>query len=335
MKIILFLPDLYGGGAERVCVNLANHLSKKHEVHLVLVREFGPLFDLLESQVHVKILGVKKVFMSGLKLYQYVQQIRADVILSALDSANIVATLVAKIAHIPNIVTIHDYISLKYKDAFYMKYFLKSITYASEIVSVSMGVKEDLKKYGIKSKVIYNPVVSHLKHSTKEKVIVAIGRLEEAKDFRTLINAFRIFNQKYKDYKLFILGEGSQKTFLKNEAFPLNIYFLGFVNPDQYLSKASLLVNSSVREPFGLVLVEALSYGVNVVATKTDGAKEVLAEGKYGFLAEVGNSLNIASAMEQAIENPIDEDDLKQRAKVFSIETITLEYEKLLVEVCL
>jgi len=213
-----------------------------------------------------------------------------------------------------------------------MQNILKILKFSNKIVSVSNGVKKDLERLGLNSVVIYNPSVLSLKESRKENIIISIGRLEEVKGFKILIDAFNLTN--LNNYKLYILGQGSLEKDLKEYAQNNeNIIFTGFVNVDEYLSKASLYVNSSISESFGLTIVEALSYCVNVVATETDGAKEILKNGKYGYLVPLKDKFALAQKIKYALEHPIECELLHKRAKDFMIEKISKEYEKLIQEV--
>lgn len=329
MKIAFFLPDLYGGGAERVVVLLANALAKKHTVYLILVRKSGDLFSLVDKKVNLIVLNKKSVYKSFFALYKKLKKIKPDIVISALDTANLISLFVSKLLEIKHISTIHDYFSKKY--SIFMRIILKLLKFSDKVVSVSKGVQKDLEKFGIKSVVIYNPVISSLKKSKKENVIVSIGRLESVKDFKTLIDAFNMLN--LKDYKLYILGKGSLENELKSYANNENIIFPGFVDVNKYLSKAKLLVNSSLSETFGLVIVEALSYCVNVVATKTDGAKEILENGKYGFLVPIKNPKKLAETIKFALDNPKECELLHKRAKDFTIDKVVKEYENLIKEV--
>jgi len=332
MKIAFFLPDLYGGGAERVMVLLANELSKKHKVYLILVRKFGDLFALVDDRVEIVILNQKSVYRSLFGFYKVLKKIKPDIVISALDTANFLNIVVTKLLKIKNIITVHNFLSKKYENNIIMKLLIKFFKYADKVISVSYGVQKDLLKYNIKSDVIYNPVLEKLHFSRKDKIIVSIGRLERVKGFKILIDAFNKLDKK--EYKLYILGQGSLEKELKEYAKNnKNIIFTGFTNPDKYLKKASLFVSSSFSESFGLTIVESLGYGVDVVATCTDGAREILENGKYGLLVPVGNSQALYKAIKWRLKNLNDQEYLHQRAEDFLISKITAEYEKKIIEV--
>jgi len=92
-----------------------------------------------------------------------------------------------------------------------------------------------------------------------------------------------------------------------------------------------LLVLSSNTEGFGNVIVEALALGVNVVSTDCpSGPKEILENGKYGFLSPVNDPVKLAETIQKALASPIDSNTLKVYAEKFSTHNIIDQYHSLL-----
>src|SRR5699024_4734412 len=173
-----------------------------------------------------------------------------------------------------------------------------------------------------KINVIYNPVdIDNIKQMANQndmpaehnnlfkkniKTIVTAGRLVPEKDHKTLLTAFSQVTQQMES-QLIILGEGELEAALKAQARDLNIadhvHFIGFQdNPYAYFKRADLFALSSLTEGFGHVLVEALAVGTPVVSTNCEpGAPEVLENGKYGFLCNVGDPDDMAEKMSRAL----------------------------------
>src|SRR5690606_27667113 len=102
-------------------------------------------------------------------------------------------------------------------------------------------------------------------------------------------------------------------------------------NPHAYMARCRVFVLSSVREGFGNVLVEALAAGATIVSTDCQsGPSEILAQGRYGRLVEVGDVAGMAEAILDAIRNPDDPDTLRKRAAEFDMEIIAPQYLKVL-----
>jgi glycosyltransferase involved in cell wall biosynthesis len=104
---------------------------------------------------------------------------------------------------------------------------------------------------------------------------------------------------------------------------------VGFTErPLQYLKGCDLFVLSSIVEGFGNVIVEALALGKTVVSTDCpSGPSEILQNGKYGYLANVGDSRDLASKIIMALDSPFDPDILVSYAKAnYSAEDVANEY---------
>lgn len=86
---------------------------------------------------------------------------------------------------------------------------------------------------------------------------------------------------------------------------------------------ADVLVLASRWEGFPNVLLEALARGVQVAATDCPtGPREILADGRYGFLAPVGQPAALAAAIRAAVDHPIPREDLLARARTFDIDVV-------------
>ena len=126
------------------------------------------------------------------------------------------------------------------------------------------------------------------------KCFCSVGRLEEVKNFNLLIDAFHSFRKKNPEYKLYILGEGSQYSSLLTQIKKLkeedNIRLLGFKNnPYKYIKNSIGLIQSSHSESFSYVLAEANILGIPTLSTKTQGSSYM---GKYFGVIEVEHNVD-------------------------------------------
>lgn len=224
--------------------------------------------------------------------------------------------------------------------------------FAERIIAVSHGVAERLvAAAGVEEHriaMIHNPCwTADMVHLAAKPVrspwalnegppiILAAGRLENQKDFATLISAFAMVLKK-RPARLLILGEGSlrEKLQAQIEAAGLSTHVLlaGFQdNPFAFMSKASVFVLSSVHEGFGNVLVEAMAVGTPVVSTDCpSGPSEILDGGRYGPLVPVGDAPALAVAIASVLDNPTRADVLQRRAKDFSLDAAADAYMRVL-----
>ena len=140
-------------------------------------------------------------------------------------------------------------------------------------------------------------------------VWLAVGRFEEAKDYPNMLRAFKMIVSKKSDVVLLLVGQGSLLEEVKKLAGALgmkdNVRFLGVRQdvPD-LMNAADAFVLSSRWEGFGLVLVEAMSCQLPVVATDSGGPREILNGGKLGHLVPPGDSKALAAAMMKMMSLP-------------------------------
>jgi glycosyltransferase involved in cell wall biosynthesis len=136
--------------------------------------------------------------------------------------------------------------------------------------------------------------------ATEDFVIANVGRLHQDKDQDTLLRAFARCVDQLPQAILLIIGIGRLESKLKREAEKLRIQdrvrFTGAVaEAPRYFRAFDLFVLSSDCEPFGMVLLEAMAAGVPLIATRSGGAQEVVAD--TGGLFDVGNDQALADLM--------------------------------------
>jgi glycosyltransferase involved in cell wall biosynthesis len=333
--VSLFLPDLAGGGAQRVMANVANGLAGRgHRVDMVLLQKVGPYLSDLVPAVRVVDLHAGTVRSGVYPLVGYLRSVRPDILLSALDYANVGALIAGRLARVPTRVVptvhiAHSRVAAHDRNAHYaVVQAAMRLTYpgADAIVAVSQGAAEDMIRHTRVPqslvRVIYNPVITPMLLSSagerpshpwfasgEAPVVVAMGRLTAQKDFPTLLRAVAALREK-QEVRLLILGEGEERDRLEETVRQLDltecVSLPGFIrDPFAYLAHASLFVLSSAWEALPTVLIEALALGVPVVSTDcVSGPAEILRGGRYGRLVPVGDAQAMAEAIRKAVNEP-------------------------------
>ena len=354
-RIAVYLPNLNGGGAERLHVNLAGFfLDQGVRVTMLLDRAEGPLLPSLPAGVEVVDLGASRQLLALPKLARYLVRAAPDVLVANMVHNNILA-LWAK-ALVPTrtklVISVHNSLAddcrrpqLKYR---MMPPFYRVFGgWADGVVAVSQGIADELVRISRidagRIKVLYNGVVTaeferkarepvtHRWFGADHAVFVAVGRLYLQKDYPTLVRAFALV-AKQRPAKLLILGEGEDRPQLEALAAKLGIAehveLPGFcANPLPLMREASAVVLSSQFEGFGNVVAEALALGTSVVSTDcAHGPREILANGRFGLLTPVGEPAPMAAAMLRILDQPFDPAVLRERGRVFSIQQCGAEY---------
>ncbi len=152
----------------------------------------------------------------------------------------------------------------------------------------------------------------HLNLETKEKYILAVGRLSKSKGHSCLIQAFNKLLESNQDLRLIIVGDGEERENLKNLAVQLNIAdkitFTGFQKNNLiplWLNSADIFILPSQLEGTPNILLEAMACGLPVIATKVGGVEEIIKNQLNGLLIEPNSIMEIENAIEQFLGNPL------------------------------
>ena len=182
--------------------------------------------------------------------------------------------------------------------------------------------------------IIYNPSIFKPSFGgEKEKLIIFVGRLEHVKGCDIFLRALALL--RLDDFKLLVLGDGSQKKSLQSLSAGLglkNLEFLGSVSDIQnYYKKAKIIVSSSRFEGLGNVLIESAFFECIRVATPTAGALELLEDGKNGFISSDFSEQALAKAILKALS--ADEsvlENTRAESEKFRLENIAKEWWELI-----
>lgn len=360
-SIDIILPSLAIGGAEKVMLLLAYEFKNLgYDVRFV-VRRLTPegFQDEVAQQFELINLQAKQVrhFPSSLRQF-YKTNPPPAIIIASLWPLTFLTAWVAHRQLKNTIVLCVEHGSLRYQvrhKPLWYKQFLKlslkqTIKWADAIVGVSKGLKvelENLTNYkGKKLISIPNPIESNtsitasieeqqilenLRPQLKGAVFLGVGRLKKVKNFPLLLRAFHLVTQQ-QEASLIILGDGADLEHLQMLSAMLGItdrvFFMGFItNCAPYYRLTNTFVLSSDSEGFGNVIVEALMSGCTIVSTDCPyGPREILADGKYGYLSPVGEVEALAKNMIKSLLSPFPKDELYLQAKRYTPLNIANQY---------
>ena len=373
-KITFLLLHLNYGGLEKQTVTLVNELAKTKEYKIQIISVYdmlkGKSFYSLDKNVDVKFLADfgpnHKAFYYALKhfrlikllkesfvmikcgiyksfvLKKYIKKLDTDVIVSS----RIEFSKLIKRKDTLNISQEHSYINSKEYINKVKRYF-KNI---DKIVVMTKKAKEDYEKWlkysNSKAKVYDIP--NMLEESKVDnfanfnnKTLISVGRLEKEKDFLTLLDVFKIINEKYSDVKLKIVGEGLQRREIEEKIEKLNlnnkVILTGRISSQEVqeqMSASSVFVLTSLCESFSLVLCEAMEIGLPCVSFNIDvGPKEIIQNGINGYLIDNRDVKDMALCIENLLIdenewNKISKNSIESVKKYYS-ESVVNEWQKL------
>jgi colanic acid/amylovoran biosynthesis glycosyltransferase len=168
----------------------------------------------------------------------------------------------------------------------------------------------------------------------REAIVLFVARLTEKKGTSFLINAMAQVQQAHPETKLIIVGDGPLREQLEQQAqvMLVNYLFTGWQTPDevnQWMRKArlfcvpSITAKSGDSEGFGMVFIEAQSWGTPVVSFQHGGIVEAVADGQTGLLAAEGDT----SLLAQYIQRLIEDDDLWRTLSQAAYERVKREFD--------
>lgn len=324
-KVTILALHLGYGGIENAIATLANQLCTKYDVEILSVYRLynEPVFDLdervkinyisnikpnkkemlfyLKKKNYSKLFkglgqSIKTGYVKYIKTASYLRKLDTDVIISTRTVHNfLVSRFVNK--DIRKIAWEHNHHNNKSK---YIKRLVSSCKNMDYFVPVSIELEEFYKSY-LDKKVFYIPNgLDSIPKKTSlldNKNIISVGRLSKEKGFDDLLRVFKKLVNKDSDIRLNIVGDGVEKNNLLELAKELKlgdkVVFHGYQNKEyinDLLLNSSLYVMTSHTESFGLVLIEAMSYGVPCISyTSAQGANEIINDGINGYLIENRN----------------------------------------------
>lgn len=355
---MFFIYRMGGGGAARTMLNIINHLDRTKFTPMLVTLDFDYTYEsYVREDVQFIKLPVKRLRQGIFPLSKLIRDEKPDLLFSTVPNYNTIAILAKLLSRTKTKLVVREaaYLGGTIKENMKLKMYGLLYKVSHRVIALSEGVKGNLiSRYRVNSAkidVIYNPIdLTHIQNESQqnieeqhlfeqpEKTIITAGRLVAEKDHATLLRSFASIDKQLNAH-LIILGEGELETQLKQLAKKLGISerisFLGFKqNPYAYIKRANVFALTSTTEGFGHVLVEALALGVPVVSTRCNpGAEEILGEGTYGMLADVGDVEAMTDNLERALMLTDEEKNNivtkgENRASQFAAERIVEQYEQ-------
>lgn len=326
-RVLLLIPHLGGGGAERVTELLARHLScEKYELHLGLVTQGEMDLSLFPPGITIHTIGAPRVRQTGFRLLRLIWQLRPQIVLSSMAHLNFLVLFLRPVFPLGTRVLVRQNGTLSSMLRSAVSPRISSLLYrflyrrADGILCQSTAMATDLhNRAGIPRRlmaVLPNPIDFAAITSTTTRApsrwsgpgphLLAVGRLSHEKGFDLLLQAFALLKNQFPTADMAIAGRGPEESALRAQCHALAlasaVQFAGYVEtPAEFFPGATLFVLSSRHEGVPNALLEAAVAGLPLVATPASGGLTELLDHKSGVWMTRGASAeSLAEALASA-----------------------------------
>ncbi|NLB31098.1 MAG: glycosyltransferase family 4 protein [Alcaligenaceae bacterium] len=328
-RILLYIPSLRGGGAERVAVDLARRwVYDGHEI--ILVTQSEDSTDAYQLDARVQRVSLNTFEKTGVfghltqisSLRREIKRYRPDIVVSFLTSASIFSIVASIGLHCKVIATEHAYPPFQKLSGFWKR--LRRLFYpkAAQVVTLTQATADYLQKEIPKAKftvipnAVHWPIEEHepiiqMPKMVGKKWLLAVGRLQPVKGFDLLVESFAKFADAYPDWDLLILGDGPERDNLANQieraGLQQRVFLVGRVgNMQWWYGQGDMFVLSSRSEGLSNSLQEAMSCGLPCVAFDCDvGPRELIRHNIDGCLVQPAESVDaLAEGIVSLINDP-------------------------------
>ena len=348
MKILQICSAGELGGGEKHLADLANGLAGRgHEVYAALVPASPALAELSavpEQNIVELPMRNSLNIASALRLARFVRQNEIEIVHAHLARDYPLAALAARRTGAQLVLTRHALFPLSSVHRL-------TLRRTSRVIAVSEAVAAGLRAQRIfdPSKIVRlhngidvdrfakrrEEVASREPELDKKLRVGMIGHLAPIKGQEDFIRAAAILCSRREDVKFVIAGAdkpggGEHRRSLEKLIDELNLNqrlsLIGWIaDVAQLLPTFDLFVSPSRSEPFGLSIVEAMAGGVPVIATMSEGAREIIDNNQTGRLVPIGDVEALARALDELLSDPKKRDRLSESAQRAVRERFSLE----------
>lgn len=348
LRILLHTRASGGGGAERVFATLAERLAARG--HRVTFAVDGVEPDYVPPPA-VSLVELGPSHRRGIaRLAGLIRSEGFDVLAGAVTVSDVklAAARIMALSRAPLVISYHGFEEWKTgrlsAAAYHGMPLLRRM--AARVVCVSDGLRDAMvERWGAdpaRTVRIYNPVavpavtVDAAGLAGRPPLVGAVGRLSPEKGMADLVAAFA--QVATPGARLAIGGDGPERrtleTMVRDLGLTGRVDLLGAVTgPEPVFGHARIAVVPSRSEAFGMAAVEALAFGLPVVATDCAGPAEILGHGRWGRLVPLADPPALAAAIDAALAEPGNPTPRQERAADFSAARGVDEWERLFREV--
>jgi glycosyltransferase involved in cell wall biosynthesis len=354
------------GGAEELVLTQMNLLRRDGGVPSLVCLCSGPFAALArELGLPATVIPMRhKLDVSKVSpLLDHIRENEIQIVHTHGVRANLVARLAAKKAGIPIVTTVHSVLRYDYNSWWEAKlaWYLTRLTnsYTQKFIAISSAIAAEIAGMGVPSNriaVIYSgldmdkferksamtPAKKRLPIKPGRRIICMIARLHPVKGHEYFLQAAQTVAAQRDDVDFLLVGEGEERAkitgLIKKLGLTDRVKMTGYYEQVEEIYNIShILCVPSLMEGLGLVVLEAMYFGVPVIASAIGGMTELIEDGSDGILVPPRD----ASALSRAMLRVLDDEPLResligggrQRVEQFTVESMIRQVE-LIYEQC-
>jgi glycosyltransferase involved in cell wall biosynthesis len=306
MKILNIMLGTKKGGLEQVFVDYINaELANEYDVYGVCMENCPYVNELKETKATLYTVKSRSVLnpLAVLKIRKIIKNIKPDIVVLCGNRP-----VKMTISHIINKICKINVPVLSIMNNNHC--YVKDVTYAA---AVSTDIQKKVSDQGVKH-TFYVPNTTVMKPKKEYKmndipVVGVIGRLHENKGFDIFLDSVKELYDQGFNFKVVIAGDGPKKQELHAQAKQLGIYdkidFMGWIDDKaKFYDKIDIFCLSSRVEPFGIVLLEAMTRTVPIVSTDCQGPLDIFENKVDGVVVKKKDYRDLASGLKVLLQDP-------------------------------
>lgn len=310
LRILHLITELDPGGAERQLYHLATRLDRaRFEPRVLCLRGFGEIGRMLrDAGVPAETLDMKRKWDVGapFRLRKKLDEWKPDILHTFLFHANMLGRLVARRAGVKVVIGSVRVCETRRHHLLWDRLTQGQMDAETCVCEAVRDYTEkeagvDARKLVVIPNGVELPALDGLDRSRAEALFV--GRLEPQKDVRTLLAAWALVRRRVPEARLRIVGKGPQEAELRAAA-PDGVEFCGWqADVAPFWRSARVLALPSRWEGLPNAVMEAMAWGLPVVATAVGGSVELVREGATGHLVPAGDAVALADRLASVLES--------------------------------
>jgi glycosyltransferase involved in cell wall biosynthesis len=345
MRVVIIMPSahLHGGAEEALIHLLRNREAAGFSSILVVLLEEGELEEVFErSGTRVEVVDSGrlrepwKIASAVFKIRSLITEHQADLVLGWMTKAHIYGGPAARLVGVPAIYFQMglpdkgsvDRLSRLFPAAGALTCSNFAATLQQALVHhrvIGVPLAADFERFSAAEKESPVDIRRRLGLDVKRPIVGMVGRMQRWKGMHVFVDAMAQVFKKVPDCEGLIVGgmfklEPEYESWLRHRVKELGledkIRMVGMQrNVPEWMQAMDVFVHASEREPFGIVVIEAMSLGKPVIATKPGGPEEIINDGVDGQLVTWNQADELAEAILKYLEDPQWASSVGERAK--------------------